>query len=176
MSTDMSPLVPLINQGMVALRRCCKCQLQKQKVSHCLNRHRTERLPESSGERFKRQSSKIHRGATGTSWSLYVLLQWMVQRGSASCGVVPTQLCGSWKGISKTWPYCRNGHHLTVQHLRFSVEESADSALLDSDGLLWSVKPKNKHTKGGFQAFHAVHAEVSYIQACTVTHRLALPG
>ena len=40
-------------------------------------------------------------------------------------------VCGSWKkAFQKTWPYCRNGHHFTVQHLRFSVEESAGLALL----------------------------------------------
>lgn len=48
------------------------------------------------------------------------------------------------KAFQKTWPYCRNGHHFTVQHLRFSVEESASLALLEtvSGGLLWSVKPE----------------------------------
>lgn len=60
------------------------------------------------------------------------------------------------KAFQKTWPYCRNGHHFTVQHLRFSVEESAGSALLEtvSGGLLWSVKPKRLTEKGLFQTFH----------------------
>lgn len=46
--------------------------------------------------------------------------------------------------FQKTWPCCSNGHHFTVQHLRFSVEESAGRALLEtvSGGLLWSVKPE----------------------------------
>ncbi len=36
------------------------------------------------------------------------------------------------KAFQKTWPYCRNGHHFTVQHLRFSVEESAGPAPLET--------------------------------------------
>lgn len=105
----------------------------------------SDRLPESSAKGFKRQLSKFQRGATWINWSHCVLLQWMAQWVSAARRVVPTRLCGSWKkAFQKTWPYCRNGHHFTVQHLRFSVEESASPALLEtvSGGLLWSVKPE----------------------------------
>lgn len=60
------------------------------------------------------------------------------------------------KAFQKTWPYCRNGHHFTVQHLRFSVEESAGLALLEtvSGGLLRSVKPKRRTQNVLFQTFH----------------------
>lgn len=43
----------------------------------------------------------------------------------------------------KTWPWCRNGHHFTVQRLRPSVEAGARMARLKtvSGGLLRSVEP-----------------------------------
>lgn len=116
----------------------------------------SDRLPESSAKGFQRQLSKFQRGATWFNWSHCVLLQWMEQWVSAARRVVPTRLCGSWKkAFQKTWPYCRNGHHFTVQHLRFSVEESASLALLEtvSGGLLWSVKPEEQTQRAAFQTF-----------------------
>lgn len=50
---------------------------QSTKTVPLSNRHRTERLPESSAERCMWQSSKFHWGAKWINWSLYVLLQWM---------------------------------------------------------------------------------------------------
>lgn len=109
------------------------------------NRHWTERLPESSAEGWgdSRANSKEGRWES-TRVSMCYYSGW--SRGCLHLGsVVPTQLF--WvlkKAFQKTWPYCRNGHHFTVQHLRFSVKEQWDwsSTAQDSDGLLWSVKPE----------------------------------
>lgn len=135
MSTETSPMVLLMNQGTVALSRFHKCQsIANKKTLPLSNHHRTEHLPESSAERFKRQSSRIpQRGgneeSTGVSMCYYSgwssgclrLVAWY----RLSC-------VGLEKAFQKTWPYCRNGHHFTVQHLRFSVGESAGPALLET--------------------------------------------
>lgn len=72
------------------------------------------------------------------------------------------------KAFQRTWPYCRNGHHFTVQHLRFSVEESAGPALLEtvSGGLLWSVKPLKKKKE---KKKKNVKSIVSHISAHFIT-------
>lgn len=63
MPTETSPLLLLMNKGRAALRSFSQLQINI-KISCCPKHHRTEHLPESSGERFKRQSSKFHRGVT----------------------------------------------------------------------------------------------------------------
>lgn len=134
MSTETSPLVLLMNQGTAALSRCRECQsTAKTETLPLSDRHRAERLPESSAERFRRQSSEFpHRGnenqleslcATTVDGVVGVCILW---RSTDSVVWVLK------KAFQKTWPYCRNGHHFTVQHLRFSVEESAGPALLET--------------------------------------------
>lgn len=144
MSTETSPLVLLMSQGTVALGKMlkvsvnCKGELSccpiAAVLSACL-RAQQRGLGDSQAYSIEGRCELI-----GVIMCYYS--GW--SSGCLHFGSQYRLSCvGLEKAFQRTWPYCRNGHHFTVQHLRFSVEESAGLALLEtvSGGLLWSVKP-----------------------------------
>lgn len=147
MSTETSPLLLLMSRGTVALSQVVESGNQLQTKTLPLSvRH----LPESSAGRFERQSSKFHKGGDVNQLESFMCYYSGWSSGCLHLGAQYRLSCvGLEKAFQKTWPYCRNGHHFTVQHLRFSVEESAGPALLEtvSGGLLWSVKPEKMNEK-----------------------------
>lgn len=108
-------------------------------------KNKNKRLPESVAGRYLRQLGEIPEPGDGDQLeSLCATTVDGVVRVCVSTRSTASLVWVLWRHFRRHGLIVETGTIFTVQHLRFSVVESAGVALLEtvSGGLLWSVKPK----------------------------------